>query len=75
MLFVLQLASVNLNLNELSELLNEAVSKQEFAAAAQIKEKIGVLEVSKNAILEEMKPKPVIQQSQVRIHVTIHSSY
>ena len=55
-----------MNLNELSELLGEAVSKQDFVSAAEIKEKIGILEVSKQALQEEMKPKPVVMPSQVR---------
>lgn len=54
-----------MNLNELSELLGEAVSKQDFVSAAEIKEKIGILEVSKQALHEEMKPKPVVMPSQV----------
>lgn len=54
-----------MNLNELSELLGEAVSKQDFVSAAEVKEKIGILEVSKQALQEEMKPKPVVMPSQV----------
>lgn len=55
-----------MNLNELGEMLSEAVSKQDFASAAEIKEKIGILEVSKQALQEEMTPKPVVIPSQVR---------
>lgn len=53
------------NLNELGELMSEAVAKQDFVSAAEIKEKIGILEVSKEALVEEMSPKPVVLPSQV----------
>lgn len=54
-----------MNLNELSELLSEAVANQNFVAAAEVKEKIGILEVSKQALQEEMTPKAVAMPSQV----------
>lgn len=70
-IIILQLASVNMNLNELGELLSEAVSKQDFVSAAEVKEKISVLEVSKQALQEEMLPKPVVMPSQVMLIILI----
>lgn len=58
---------MNLNLNELTELMAEAVGAQNFSVAADIKEKIRMLEVSKAALQEEMEPKPVPQQLQSQV--------
>lgn len=65
-----------MKLNELSEMMSEAVKKQDFTSAAEIKEKIDVLEVSKQALMEEMTPKPVAVASQVLEHFCYyHNKY
>ncbi|KAF6026933.1 NCAPG [Bugula neritina] len=61
-----KLAKVRMNLNELSELMAEAVAQQDFASAAQVKEKIEILEESKKALTEEMTPKPVTVPAETR---------
>ncbi|XP_067944835.1 condensin complex subunit 3-like isoform X2 [Watersipora subatra] len=62
----LKVASVTMKLNELSELMTEAVQKQAFVAAAELKEKMELLEVSKKELIEQMAPKPVKVASQAR---------
>ena len=52
-------------MNELTELMTDAVANQDFTGAATIKDKIATLEVSKQALLDDMKPKMDVIPSQV----------
>ena len=51
-----QLAQVRVKLNQLREDLEESVNKQDFAAAADIKNKVHLLEEERSSLLDESQP-------------------
>lgn len=59
----LKLAAVRVELNQLRDELDDSVQRQEFAKAAELKERITSLESTRQSILEESAPKP----SEVRV--------
>ena len=61
----LQLAKVTMQSLELAEKLEEAVTAQNFAAAAELKDALVNLDESKRVIQEKMKPKELAVPSQV----------